>query len=74
MFDDYSAGLFSGMLIQAADSKNREEKNKKEIKEEQLKAFRLAVDLMQNGNMEILKQCMEDPKDIDYYANFYDVV
>ena len=73
MFTNYGAGLLDGMFIQAADQRHTEKETENKLNEEQLRAFRLALKLMQNGDQEAIVACLSNPEDIGFYCNLYDV-
>ena len=73
MFTDYGAGLLDGMFIQAADQQYIEKETENKLKTEQLRAFRLAIRLMQNGDQETIDRCLENPEDIELYCYLHDV-
>ena len=73
MFDRYGAGLIDGMLIQAADQRYAEKETETKLIEEQMRAFRLAIKLMQDENQEAIEECLRCPKEIDFYCDINDV-
>ena len=73
MFTNYGAGLMDGMFIQAADQQHLEKENENKLKIEQLRAFRLAIKLMQSGDQETIEACLNRPEDIGFYCDLHDV-
>ena len=73
MFDNYGAGLLDGMFIQAADQRYTEKETENRLIAEQLRAFRLALKLMQDGNQDAIEACLEHPEDIEFYCDLHDI-
>lgn len=73
MFTYYGAGLIDGMLIQAADQRYTEKETENKLIEEQLRAFRLAIKLMQDGDQEAIEACLRGPEYIELYCYLHDV-
>lgn len=73
MFDCYGAGLVDGMFIQAADQRHTEKETENKMRAEQLRAFRLALKLMQDGDQEAIEMCLERPEDIEFLCDLHDI-
>lgn len=70
--DGYIEGIMDGILIQAASAEEEDIESKKI--EEQMKSFRLAIELMEKGKTDIIENCLHHPEDIDFYCNVFDII
>ena len=70
--DGYVEGIMDGMLIQAVSTEAEDIESKKV--EEQMKGFRLAIELIGKGKTDIIENCLCHPEDIDFYCNLFDII
>lgn len=68
MFDYYGSGLVDGMLIQAAEKDTDTEKEKEMAA---VRAMKLCLHLIEIGQQNIIKHCLEHPEDIQFYYDIY---